>query len=78
MLWFHKLGSTEACGLQSLRLHLTFNKPGYSHVATADYSEAAGDKGGREVCLIAQANREMGSNKAGLLTDLSLADCVSL
>lgn len=73
-----KLGSTETCCLQSLRLYLTFNKPEYSHVATADYSDAAGDRGGTEVGMTAQANGEMGSNKAGLLTDLPLADPVCL
>lgn len=45
---FLLLESSEAAearrGQQSLRLRLTFNKPGYSNVATADYSEAAGDK----------------------------------
>lgn len=78
MLRFCNLGSTETCGLQSLRLHLTFNKPECSHVATADYSDTAGDKGGREVCRTAQANGEMGSNKAGLFADLPLADPVCL
>lgn len=35
-------------------------------------------KGGREVCMVAQANGDTGSNKAGLLTDLPLADPVCL
>lgn len=62
------------CGLQSL----TFNKPDYSHVATVNYSDAAGDREGSEVCMTGQANGEMGSNKAGLLTDLPHADPVCL
>jgi len=78
MLWFCKLGSSETCGLLSLRLHLTFTKPEYSHVASADYSDAAGDKGAREVWMTAQANGEMGSNKAGLPTALPLTDPVCL
>lgn len=59
-----------------MRLHLTFNQTEYSHVATADYSDAAGERRGGEVCVMAQANGEMGSNNAGLLTDLPL--CVSV
>lgn len=65
MVCFCKLGGTLVCGLQSLRLDLTFNKPEYRHVATADYSDAAADGRGREVCVTAQANGEMSSNKAG-------------
>lgn len=78
MLCFCKLGGTLVCGLQSLRLYLTFNKPEYRHVATADYSDAAADRRGREVCVTVQANGEMRSNKAGLLADLPLPDPVCL
>lgn len=63
---------------KSLGLYLTFNKPEYGHVATADYCDAAGDGGERESSMTVQANGEMGSNKAGLLADPSLADPVCL
>lgn len=54
-------------------LYLTFNQAEYSHVATADYSDAAGEKrGGGNVCVRAQANGEMGSNNVGVLADLPL------
>lgn len=78
MLCFSKLGRTETYGLQSPRLYLTFNKAERSHVATADYSDAAGDRGGREVRVTAQTNGGPGSNKAGLLAHLPPADPVCL
>lgn len=78
VLCFCKSGATEACGLHSLGLYLTFNKPEYSHVATADYRDSAGDRGERALSMTVQANGEMGSNKVGLLTDPSLADPVCL
>lgn len=65
-------GGGEACGLKSLRLNLTFNQPECSHVATADCSDAAGERGGRKMCVMEQANGEMGGNNAGLLADLPL------
>lgn len=75
---FCNSGGTEACALQCLRLHVTFHKPEYTHVATADYSDAAGDRGGRELFVTVQTNGEMSSNKADLLTALSAADPVCL
>lgn len=50
----------------------------YNHVATVDYSNPARDGAGGEVCMTAQANRGMGSNKAGLLSDLPPTDPVCL
>lgn len=61
-----------------MRRHLTFNKAECSHVATVDYSDATGDRGGKEVCVMARRDGEMESNKAGLLTDLPLTDPVCL
>lgn len=75
---FCKLAGTEACGPQSVRCDLTFNKTGCSHVAMADYSDAAGDRGGKEVCMMARLDGEMESNKAGILPDLPLTDPVCL
>lgn len=73
-LYFCKSGGTEACGPQNWRLHLTFNTTEWDHVATADYSDAAGDRGGRELCMMAPADGEMGSNKGGILAQLPLTD----
>lgn len=48
-LRFCKSGETEPCGMQCPRLYVTFHKAEYSQVATAAYSAAAGDRGGK--CL---------------------------
>lgn len=75
---FHKSGGRETCGLQRLRLYLTFNKTEYSYVATADYGDAAGDGGGRGLPVTVKENGGTGSNKAGFLTDPSAADPMCL
>lgn len=38
-------GAPRHTALESVRLYLTFNQAEYSRVATADYSDAAGEEG---------------------------------